>query len=219
MRISNPKRFGAREVKKGNYKGALHISTKSFQNYRGEILYLSGYLSRRILPSEPEEQPMKSILIDLINIFDIEIETIIFNFYKKFPSNEGIKIKNKINNGYMGFKAKMDWILKNNFISSIEYDFFDELRILRNKHTHYKHTYRRPRYQYLKFPLMTLKSLRNIFIDSAFILQRLRKLSGNTTKWQVIPPGYSKELKWGNVHDIFHDNLNRRNKSLTTQSS
>jgi hypothetical protein len=86
----------------------------------------------------------------------------------------------------------------------------EELRKLRNKHTHYRCLKTRPKFRYLNQPLMTKRSLRNIFIDCAFVLRHLRKLSANKTRWQIMPPGYAEELNWGNLQDIYAKNSKMR---------
>ena len=218
MRNYKCKRFGVHEVKKGKYKGSLHISTKAYREFHGEMLYLEEYLNGRILPAEPEEVSMTRLLINLVNVLENEMEKIIKQYYEKNPSNKGSKLTSKIEQGFVSFKGKFEWMSKQKLIDVIQYRIMEDLRVLRNKHTHYRLSPKRPRFKYLGYPLMTKTSLRNIFVDCALLLQHLRKLSGNKTKWQIIPPGYADELNWGNLQNIYVENAKKRTKSESNNS-
>lgn len=212
MRNYKSKRFCSHGVKKGKFKGSLHISTESYQKYIGEICYLTYYLDRRMLPADPEEVSMTRILINLTNIFDNEMELIIKKYYKKNPSKKGDKLVKKIKEGFVSFKEKFTWLSSHKLIDNVQYDIMEDLRVLRNKHTHYRFSSKRPKFKYLNYPLMTKKSLRNIFIDCNFLLKHLEKISGKRAEWQIIPPGYAEELNWGNLKDVYKENIKIRGK-------
>jgi hypothetical protein len=210
LRNSKCKRFGVYEVKAGKYKGGLHVSTKKYQEYHGELLYLCDYLNRRILPLEPEELNMTILLINLVNVLDTEMEKIIEQYYVKNPSRKAQEITRRIKEGFVSFKEKFDFLFDKKLIDINQYYIMEDLRKLRNKHTHYRCLKTRPKFRYLNQPLMTKRSLRNIFIDCAFVLRNLRKLSANKTRWHIIPPGYAEELNWGNLQDIYAKNSKMR---------
>jgi len=212
MRNYKSKRFGKHEIKKGKFKGAFHIATKDYKEFLGEISYLKDYLNRRILPAEPEEVLMTSILINLVNALDNEMVLIIKKQYKNKPSKNGDKLVERINEGFVSFKEKFTWMSKHKLIDNVQYHIMDDVRVLRNKHTHYRFSLRRPKFKYLNYPLMTKKSLRNIFIDCNFLLEHLRKISGKRAKWQIIPPGYAEELSWGNLNNIYIESKKKREK-------
>jgi len=44
MRNLRARRFGARVVEHGKYKGALHVATRTWQRFRGELIVLDDYL-------------------------------------------------------------------------------------------------------------------------------------------------------------------------------
>ena len=163
MRNYKSKRFGMHEIKKGKFKGAFHIATKDYKEFLGEISYLKDYLNRRILPAEPEEVLMTSILINLVNALDNEMVLIIKKHYKNKPSKNGDKLVERINEGFVSFKEKFTWMSKHKLIDNVQYHIMDDVRVLRNKHTHYRFSLRQPKFKYLDYPLMTKKIFKKHF--------------------------------------------------------
>src|SRR5947207_2218602 len=71
MRVDRrPRRFGAHPVERGPHKGALHVSTKRFQRFRGELLVLENYFDSWLLPQDPEEARMANIILLLQNVLE-----------------------------------------------------------------------------------------------------------------------------------------------------
>lgn len=189
-----PKRFSAREVLEGPQKRRIHVATRAFTNFRNELLYFQNFLSRRLLPTEPEEAAMQQILLYLQNLLEYETEELIRKRAK--GSKEAAKLLKRIDTGYVTFKEKCDWLRKNALISDAEYDVMDAVRDLRNKTTHARPSAERERLLYRKFPLLTQRSIRQLFVDVELILRKLRTASGRKEKWMIVPPGYAEELKW-----------------------
>jgi len=154
------------------------------------------YLNNRILPMRSEEVFMRGIPINLVNALENEMEVIIRNEVKLNPSKKGSKLLKEIDEGFSSFKSKFEWLFRKNLISREEREIMDELRILRNRLTHYHRSKERPKYKYRDFPLLTIESIKNIFLDCNSLLVHLKKLSGSKIKWNILPPGYAEEFHW-----------------------
>ena len=98
MRNLRHKRFGVHEVTEGPRKGSLHVATKSYQSYFGELCFLQDYLNRRVLPTDPEEVSMREIILNLQNILEYEVEQLI----RSRPASRGFV--RSIDEGYVSFK-------------------------------------------------------------------------------------------------------------------
>ena len=196
MRSQKNKRFGAHEVTKGKHKGDLHVSTESFQKYFSELIYLSSYLDRRLLPTEPEEVYMRGIILNFQNILEHESEELINHYVHSHPSTRNQQFKDKMDNGFMNFKCKFEWLYNKSLISDVERDIMEEIRILRNTNIHVRPSERRRRFKYFKKPLLTKTSTRKMFVDVEKVLQKLRMHSGRKVDWGILPPGYALEMNW-----------------------
>lgn len=193
---SDTRRFGAREVKKGKYKGCLHISTKSYQNFMSELEYLNNYLNRRVLPKEPEEQTMSRILLALQNVLEHESEELIKHYVNNHKTKGNSDFIKKMEDGYVSFKSKFEWLRKKSLITYDQSKIMEEIRVLRNTHIHVRPTNTRLRYKYFKKSLLTTTSLRRMFLDVEKVLQKLREQSGSQLEWDILPPRYASEMKW-----------------------
>jgi hypothetical protein len=196
MNESKPRRFGVHEVKKGKFKGHLHVSTEAYQLFFGELAYLSDYLKRRLAPLEPEEGYMREILLDLENILEFELEYAIKRHAKIKPSKRTAAFVNNIDEGFVSFKSKFEWARKRSIISADERDVMEEIRRLRNAFAHITPTPSRKRHKYFNKPLMTTESLRRMFLQVELVLRTLRKFSRRKAKWDTTPPGYCEEMGW-----------------------
>jgi len=199
------KRFGVHEVKKGQYKGSLHVATKKYQAFVGELYLFSGYLDRRILPSEPEEIEIRNIILNLQNILEHEIEEVLIKYLKDKTDKKNLKFFKKLNEDYVSFKEKYDWLLNKEIISEDTWEKLDHIRQLRNAFVHSRPYKKRIKYKYFNQPLLTLKTLRQIFCHAEKIRIQLIKYTGNKKgKWPLIPPGYAEELNWKETIEIYH---------------
>jgi hypothetical protein len=77
------RRFGAHDVANGPFKDAVHVGTKRYQIFSGQLNYLHNYLSQRLLPTEPEDVTMQGILIILQNLLEHECEVLIRHYVTK----------------------------------------------------------------------------------------------------------------------------------------
>lgn len=195
--MRNPRqRFGVHKVKKGNYKDCLHIATDKFMIFHGDLCYLYEYLNSRILSSKPEEVKIAGILLNLENIMDYESEELIKHYVKNNPSKPDQQFKKKIDDGYVNFKCKYEWLRSRSLISQKEINIMEEIRILRNVHIHIKPTARRIKRKYFDKPLLTTSSLRRLFIDVGMVLKNIMAQSKRKCEWLIVPPGYATEMNW-----------------------
>lgn len=196
MRNLKNKRFGAHEVKKGKFKGSLHIATESYQNFFAELTCLHMYLESRLLPAEPEEVLMREILLDLQNILEHESEDLIRCYVRDHPTQRNQRFANQMDDGFASFKSKLEWLRKRSLITDDERGIMEEIRILRNAYTHARPNGKRPKLKYFGKSLLTRISLRRVFVDVESVLRKLRGQSGKKCKWRTVPPGYASEMNW-----------------------
>ena len=200
----NSKRFGVHEVKKGRHKGNLHIATKKYQIFRRELHYFSNYLDRRILPKEPEEIEIRNIILNIQNVLEHEIEEVLIIYLKEKTDKKNLKFFKRLNEGYVSFKEKCDWLLIKKIISKDTWEQLEQIRQLRNAFVHSRPSKRRIKYKYFSQPLLTLKTLRQIFCHTEKIRIQLIKFTGNKKgQWPLIPPGYADELNWKEAVKIY----------------
>lgn len=201
----NTRRFGVHEVKKGQHKGSLHVATEKYQAFSKELYFLSNYLDRRILPSEPEEIKIRNIILNIQNILEHEIEEAIKIYLKEKIDKKNLKFFKRLNEGYVSFKEKYDWLIKINIISKDTWEQLEQIRQIRNAFIHSRPAQKRIKYKYFNQPLMTLKTLRQIFCHAEKIRIQLIKITGNKIeKWPLIPPGYAYELNWKEAIEIYN---------------
>jgi hypothetical protein len=186
------RRFGAHSAKAGRFKGGLHIATSRYTNFRGELEYLNSYLNTRLLPTEPEEVTMRGILINLQNLLEHESEEAIRHYVKRKGTDKDRQFQRRMDNGYISFKAKYDWLRARSLINQDDWSIMDEVRQLRNDYVHTRPTQNRRRFKYKGFQLLSQRSLRRLFVDIELTLRRI----GRSSRWMTVPPGYASELKW-----------------------
>jgi len=205
MNDRKPRRFGVREVKKGRYKGCLHVATERFQRFRAELGYLSDYLNRRVLPQDSEELSMSKILLALQNVLEHETEEVIRHYVRNHQSKHNLKFMEKIDEGFISFKRKFKWLHQKTLINDLQYNVMEQIRILRNAHIHVRPRILRQRYKYFGKSLLTISSLRKMFLDVEKVLIKLREHSGRIPEWRILPPGYASELRWSKEAIVVFD--------------
>lgn len=196
MRECTNRRFGAHEVTKGKWKGGLHVATKAYTTFRGEILYLNDYLNRRLLPRDPEDVDAAAIMLNLQNILEYELELAITNFVNANKTAKNQAFLERINSGFVSFKTKFEWALAKKLIAKNERDAMEQIRSIRNEQTHARPKSKRTKYKYFGQQLLTRKAIARLFTDVNDLTLKLRSMSGNREKWPVIPPGYAEEMGW-----------------------
>lgn len=196
MRNLKAKRFGIHEIAEGRHRGSFHVRTQNYDKFATTLYALSNYLERRILPVEPEEAHMKSILLSFHNILEYEMESVIRVHAKDNKSDKNTNFVKKMEEGYKGFKSKYKFLNNEGLITDDEGKILEEIRVLRNAHVHLKPRAKRKKFKYFDASLMTLAVLRQMFVGVEKILKKLRQLSVNKEIWSVLPPGYAKEMGW-----------------------
>jgi hypothetical protein len=190
------RRFGAHHVEAGPFKGGLHIATKLYMNFRGELEYLNSYLNNRLLPTEPEEVAMRGILINLQNLLEHESEEAIRRYVKLQGTNKDKHFQQRMDNGYVSCKGKYDWLRARAVINQDDWSIMDQVRQLRNDYVHTRPTESRRRFKYRGFQLLSQRSIRRLFVDVELILRKTRARIGRSSRWMTVPPEYASELKW-----------------------
>jgi hypothetical protein len=190
------RRFGVHEVKRGPFKGGLHHATKRYHAFKGELTYFLNYLSRRLLPSEPEESTMQGIILILQNLLEHELEALIARVVKSRGDGRDRKFQQRIVEGYVSFKTKYEWLRARGLIDQNAFDILEEVRVVRNALVHTRPAQGRRRVCYQGFPLLTQRSLRKLFLDVELTLRKIREPAGRSSRWMTVPPGYASELAW-----------------------
>ena len=83
MRKHTCKRFGAHEVTKGKWAGSLHVATRAYTTFLGQLDYLNTYLNSRLLPRHPEEVCVATIIVNLQNVLEYELELVIADYVSR----------------------------------------------------------------------------------------------------------------------------------------
>lgn len=196
MRKCTYKRFGAHEVTKGKRKGSLHVAPNSYTAFLGQLSLLENYLNSRLLPQDPEEVHITTIILNLQNVLEYELELVMASFVTTNNSKKNQSFLKKIQSGFVSFKLKFEWAYSKKLVSKSEYDVMEQIRLIRNEQIHARPTTRRVRYKYFDKQLMTRAAIARLFTDVDNIVLRLRSISGNAERWPVIPPGYAEEMGW-----------------------
>jgi hypothetical protein len=183
-------------MEKGKMKGSRHVPPKRYVALLGEITYLEEYLAHRLLPQEPEDRKMANLLLILQNLIEYELEQVIEGFVQKNPTTEHLSFLNQIETGFVAFKTKFTWAHARNLVTRAELDVLEEIRLIRNAQTHVRPEVKRPKHRYRGLQLLTRKSIERLFTDVNAIVLRLRTESGKKERWEIIPPGYAKEMGW-----------------------
>ena len=202
---------------KGEYEGRLHVATESFQRFLGKLSFLGKYLENRLLPTEPEHILMRGIILNFQNLLENESEELINYYVHSHPVAANQRFKDRMDNGFMSFKSKFEWLYSKGLISNCERDVMEEIRVLRNGNIHARPSEGRQRFQYFGKPMLTNDSLKKIFVDIEKVLQKLRMQSGRESDWGTVPPGYASEMNWPqSAIDVFDKTYKKR---LATRNS
>jgi hypothetical protein len=193
MRNLRARRFGARVVERGKYKEALHVATRTWQRFRDELLVLDDYLDTWILPQEGEETRMTRIMLNLQNILEHESELAIATIARRSGKTEDNQFNNSIEQGYVSFKSKFEWLFRKGMITESEKNVMDEIRRIRNEQIHLRPTKMRTKHRYFDTPLMSHKALIQILADLKPLVEKLRNISGSKEKRGIIPPRFFDE--------------------------
>jgi hypothetical protein len=196
MRKMSYKRWGAHEITADAKKGSIHVATKSYVRYAGEISYLASYLTSRVMPQDPEETQIAQIVLQLQNILEHELELVLARFVEINSSAENQDFLTRVKGDFVSFKTKVEWLFARNVVAVAERDIMEEVRRLRNEVIHSRPTAQRRKYKYFDSPLMTRVATKRLFTDVNNTIRTLRSISGNPEKWNVIPPGYAQEMGW-----------------------
>jgi hypothetical protein len=190
------RRFGAHEVKKGPFEGGIHHATKRYFQFSGELSYFLTYLSHRLSPSEPEEITMQGIILILQNLLEHECERSIAHVVKTGGVERDREFQKRIAEGYVSFRTKYEWLRARELIDQSAFHILEEVRVVRNAFVHTRPTQGRRRLRYRGFPLLTQRSIRKLFIDVELTLRKIREITGRSSRWMTVPPGYASELAW-----------------------
>lgn len=196
MSKNDPQRFGVHEVQRGPRKGSLHYAGDRYVRFLGELAFIVQYLEHRLVPTEPEEAHMRSILLDAQNILEYESEELIRHYVKSHSSERYKRFVKAIDEGFVSFRSKYDWLRAKRLIGDEEWSVLDEIRVLRNSLAHARPAEHRVRYRYRGVALLTRTSIRNLLTDTECVLRKLRDRYGAASKWGMVPPGYASEMGW-----------------------
>ncbi len=185
------RRFGVHAL-----KGGLQVATRRYREFHRELTYLYHYLNARLLPAEPEEVQMAGVVSNLQNILEHEAEELIRTCIGTRGTAKERAFLKTMNDGYVSFKSKCDWLLDRELISGSDWNVMDEVRILRNDFAHARPKSSRRRLEYKRYSLLTLRSLRQLLVDVEGVLRRLRERSGRKSDWMTVPPGFATEMGW-----------------------
>lgn len=191
------RRYGAHEVKEGPYKGAIHVATKRWYDFSGQLNYLTDYLTRRVIPLEVEESMIRNMLINIQNILEYNLEGAIEHYTNEHHILRNIAFVLEMRNDFVSFTRKIEWAKKKGLLSEEEKDLLEEIRDLRNEYAHLKPRESRKRHKFKGLGLLTSDGVKSLFLISERINDKLFALSHKKEKmWPLLPPGYAKELNW-----------------------
>lgn len=194
--MKGQRRFSVLQSGKGKFAELLHVATRRYNQFRGELTYLNDYLNSRLMPTQPEEVQMLGVLTNLQNLLEHEAEELIRHWAANHANGNEQQFASSIETGYVSFKTKCDWLLARTQLSQEEWTTMDEVRRLRNAYVHKRPLSDRRRYSYRGFPLITQRSVRRMFVEVEMILRAMRTKSGRRSRWATVPPGYATELGW-----------------------
>jgi len=193
---TNSRRFGTHEVTRGKWKGKLHVATHAYTTFVGQLVYLANYLNRCLLPQEPEEVYGTTIILNLQNVLEYELELAIAGYVSANKTEKNKSFMQKINSGFVSFKNKFEWALANKLITKNERDVMEQIRSIRNDQVHTRPKAKRTKYKYFGKSLLTRNAIEQLFTDVNKLVVKLRSVSGNKEEWPVIPPSYAEEMGW-----------------------
>ncbi|MFO7870566.1 MAG: hypothetical protein R6V03_03940 [Kiritimatiellia bacterium] len=190
------------EVTEGKFSASIHVPTEKYYLFHAELTSLANYLSRRLLPTEPEDVSMREILLNLQNILEYECDQLIEYHVAEHPSAKHSNFLTQIQEGYVAFKTKFEWLHKRRLLTKHEMEVLEEFRRNRNDMTHAKPKPERARLKYFGKPILTTHSLRRMFLESEEVLQAIRARANRKSLWQTTPSGYTEELEWPALHEL-----------------
>jgi hypothetical protein len=155
-----------------------------------------------LLPTEPEEVDIREILLSFQNILEYEADQLIQYYVRKNPSAKNTKFLKNIQQGYVSFKTKCEWLHKRRQITEDQTEVMEEIRRNRNEVAHSKPKSKRVRLEYFRKALLTKDSLRRMFLEVEDVLQALRRRVSRTCAWRTTPPGYTEEMKWPALDEL-----------------
>ncbi len=170
------------------------MTNAAFIQFNGMLAYLAMYFDDRLLPREPEEAAMTRVLLALQNILEYESELAIAVIASRSSNRRDHLFQSRIEEGYVTFKSKFEWLLKKSLISKTDYEVMDAIRNIRNEHTHWRPSPTRRKLKYFGTPLLTRRAMKRMLLDVQPIVEKLRGISGSTEMFGVIPPGYFDEV-------------------------
>jgi Domain of unknown function (DUF4145) len=196
MRMNRrPKRFGAHPVESGPFEGALHVSTRRFRRFRGELLVLENHLDSWLLPQDPEEVRMTRIILMLQNVLEHMTEFAIYAVASRSSNPEDRQFHNSIIEGYRSFKSKFEWLFNKGLITETHKNVMDEIRKIRNEQVHSRPSSKRQKLTYFDTALLTRKAIEQMLLDVQPLVEKLGRISGVTAP-SVIPPRFFDEDEW-----------------------
>ena len=190
------KRWGAHEVTKGQFKGGLHVATKSYWNFHKDLTILNLHLEHSATSLNPEEGTMRNILLAVTSILEFELEFLIERHIDAAASKKDIRLARRMRTHFVTFFEKYKWLYDHGIINTNEFNVLDQITKLRNKFTHFKPTVRRIKELYFGHPAMTSHSVRNLMCDAQYLLVDLNKRFGLKKRWRIIPAGFAEESNW-----------------------
>ena len=196
MRKYTDRRFGAHEVTEGKWKGGLHVAPSAYTAFMGQLWYLEMYLTSRLLPQDPEEVFVTTIILNLQNVVEYELELVITVYVTTNKSKKNKSFLKNIQSGFVSFKKKFEWALTKQLITKNERDVMEQIRTIRNDQIHSRPTTKSVKYKYFGKQLLTRAAIVHLFTDVNNLVIRLRSISENKERWPVIPPDYAEEMGW-----------------------
>jgi hypothetical protein len=164
---------------------------KHHLQFSGALDMLNHHFDNWLLPREREEAAMTRVILALQNILEYEIELVIAVVTSRSSNPPDRKLQSRIEEDYVSFKEKFQWLLAKDLISKTDYDVMDEIRKIRNKHAHWRPSATRRKLKYFDTALLTHKAVRQILMDVQPIVEKLRGVSGSRETLAVIPwPGF-----------------------------
>jgi hypothetical protein len=188
------RRFEGRPIE-GLKNATSHRLTRKYLQFYGALDLLNDHFDNWLLPREREEVAMTRIILALQNILEYETEHVIAVVASRSSNPRDRDFQRKIEEGYVGFKSKFEWLRKRGLISQADEKVMDEIRDIRNNHAHWRPSAARRKLKYFEVQLMTRKAVQQILMNVQPIVEKLRGISGSKETLTVIPwPSFFDEI-------------------------
>src|SRR5262249_40998119 len=151
----------------------------SFLRFHGMLAQLDHYFDDQLLPREPEDAVMTRIILAMQNILEYETERAIAAVASHSSKPRDRDFQRKIEEGYVSFKSKFEWLRKGRLISKADEKVMDAIREIRNEHAHWRPSATRRKLKFFNSPLLTRKTVQHILTDVQPIVEKLRGISGS----------------------------------------